>query len=157
MNIILQDHFLFTGTVRENVDPTNFYSDERVKNALQQCGIWEEMEKREGLGTEITEGGNNLSSGEKQLINIARSLLSPKRIVLIDEATASIDPETDKMIQKVMKEVFSKQTVLTIAHRIHTVIGSDRILVMEKGTIAEFDTPANLLRRKNSLFAKLYH
>jgi ABC-type multidrug transport system fused ATPase/permease subunit len=120
------------------------------------CGILDELEKREGIDTEVTEGGDNLSSGEKQLINIARSLLSPKRIVLIDEATASIDLDTDEIIQRVMRKVFRDQTVLTIAHRINTVVDSDRILVMDHGRIAEFDTPDNLLLRKDSLFAKLY-
>ena len=95
----------------------------------------------------MEEGGNNLSSGEKQLINISRSLLNPKRIVLIDEATASIDLETDAQIQKVIRKHFADKTVLTIAHRINTVVDSDRILVLNKGKIAEFDSPQNLLKK----------
>jgi ABC-type multidrug transport system fused ATPase/permease subunit len=152
----LQDHFLFTGSLRDNVDPTHSHSDSQVIAALRLCGVWEEFERREGLNTAVEEGGNNLSSGEKQLINIARSLLSPKRIVLIDEATASIDLETDAQIQKVIRQHFADKTVLTIAHRINTVVDSDRILVLNKGRIAEFDSPSNLLKNEDSLFYQLY-
>jgi ABC-type multidrug transport system fused ATPase/permease subunit len=91
INIILQDHFMFTGTVKENVDPTRHHSDKEIEEALKLCGIWETFAEKEGVYTQVTEGGENLSAGEKQLLNITRSLLNPKRIVLIDEATASID------------------------------------------------------------------
>jgi ATP-binding cassette, subfamily C (CFTR/MRP), member 1 len=156
VNIILQDHFMFSGTVRENIDPTGSHTDEQVIEALKLTGIWTQFADKEGVNSEVAEGGENLSSGEKQLLNISRSLLSPKRIVLIDEATASIDIETDVLIQKVIKRQFADKTVLTIAHRINTVVESDRILVLNKGQIAEFDSPENLLQRENSLFAKLY-
>ena len=143
----MQDHFLFTGTLRDNVDPTHAHSDSQIISALRLCGVWEEFEKREGLSSAVEEGGNNLSSGEKQLINISRSLLNPKRIVLIDEATASIDLDTDAQSQKVIRKHFADKTVLTIAHRINTVVDSDRILVLNKGKIAEFDSPQNLLKK----------
>ena len=147
---------MFEGTVKENVDPTNSHTPEQVEHALKLCGIWEDFSSKEGVQTHITEGGANLSSGEKQLINIARSLLNPKRVVLIDEATASIDIETDALIQKVIKSQFADKTVLTIAHRINTVVESDRILVLNKGSILEFDSPSELLKREDSVFAKLY-
>ena len=95
INIILQEHFLYNASIRENVDPSGTHSDQKIKEALQMCGIWEIFEQKQGLDTEIAEGGDNLSSGEKQLVNIARSLINPKKIVLIDEATASIDIKTD--------------------------------------------------------------
>jgi ABC-type multidrug transport system fused ATPase/permease subunit len=156
INIILQDHFMFTGTVRENVDPTGAHSDQQIEEALKLCGIWDTFKDKEGVSTMVTEGGDNLSAGEKQLLNITRSLLNPKRIVLIDEATASIDFETDALIQKVIKKQFADKTVLTIAHRINTVVNSDRILVLSKGEIAEFDSPQRLLERSDSVFARLY-
>ncbi|MCB0368410.1 MAG: ATP-binding cassette domain-containing protein [Bdellovibrionales bacterium] len=132
INIILQDHFMFTGTVKENVDPTGSHTDEQVEEALKLCGVWESFTK-DGVNSHVAEGGDNLSAGEKQLLNITRSLLNPKRVVLIDEATASIDFETDAQIQKVIKKQFADKTVLTIAHRINTVVNSDRILVLSKG------------------------
>lgn len=135
INIILQDHFMFTGTVKENVDPTGAHTDQQVEDVLKLSGIWEEFVDKQGVHTQVDEGGANLSAGEKQLLNISRSLLNPKRVVLIDEATASIDFETDNKIQKVIKEQFADKTVLTIAHRINTVVGSDRILVLSKGEI----------------------
>ena len=135
INIILQDHFMFTGTVKDNVDPTHAHTDSQVEEALKLCGIWEVFASQDGVNTVVTEGGSNLSAGEKQLLNITRSLLNPKRVVLIDEATASIDFETDSLIQKVIKKQFADKTVLTIAHRINTVVKSDRILVLSKGEI----------------------
>lgn len=147
INIILQDHFMFTGTVKENVDPTGAHSDKEVEEALKLCGIWDVFSNLDGVNTQVTEGGSNLSAGEKQLLNITRSLLNPKRVVLIDEATASIDFETDNLVQKVIKKQFANQTVLTIAHRINTVVNSDRILVLSKGEIQEFDKPEVLLNR----------
>lgn len=141
VNIIMQDHFMFSGTVRENVDPTGTHSDDQVINALKLSGIWSIFEGKDGINSQVVEGGDNLSSGEKQLLNISRSLLNPKQIVLIDEATASIDIETDALIQKVIKQQFADKTVLTIAHRINTVVESDRILVLNRGEIAEFDSP----------------
>lgn len=156
VNIILQDHFMFTGTVRENVDPTGAHTDQQIEDSLKLCGIWDSFVDKEGVSTLVTEGGDNLSAGEKQLLNITRSLLNPKRIVLIDEATASIDFETDAVIQKVIKQQFADKTVLTIAHRINTVVNSDRILVLSKGEIAEFDSPQRLLEQESSVFAKLF-
>lgn len=126
---------MFTGTVKENVDPTGAHSDQDVEEALKLCGIWEVFAAQDGVNTIVTEGGSNLSAGEKQLLNITRSLLNPKRVVLIDEATASIDFETDALIQKVIKKQFADKTVLTIAHRINTVVNSDRILVLSKGEV----------------------
>ena len=136
---------MFTGTVKENVDPTGVHSDTEVEEALKLCGIWDVFSNLDGVNTEVTEGGSNLSAGEKQLLNITRSLLNPKQIILIDEATASIDFETDVIVQKVIKQQFANQTVLTIAHRINTVVHSDRILVLSKGEILEFDKPEVLL------------
>jgi ABC-type multidrug transport system fused ATPase/permease subunit len=96
-----------------------------------------------------------LSAGEKQLLNLTRTLISPKGIVLMDEATANIDTATDEILLHTMKSSFENCTVLTVAHRITTVLDCDRILVMNAGKVAEFDSPKNLLKNPKSLFRKL--
>jgi len=113
--------------------------------------------REKGLNGFITGSGGNLSAGEKQLICIIRALLKKSKIVLIDEATSNIDPKTDKIIQTAMREFFKDSTVLTIAHRIDTIIDSDKILVMKDGRMAEFDKPSVLLENPKSLFYSLYH
>jgi ABC-type multidrug transport system fused ATPase/permease subunit len=122
---------------------------------LGLCGLWEGLQHREGLETAVTEGGENLSAGERQLLNIARALLSRRRVVLVDEATASIDSQSDAAIQRVLRTHFAESTVLTIAHRLDSVAHCDRILGLEAGEVKEFDTPANLLKRKDSLYQQL--
>lgn len=107
-----------------------------------------------GLEAHINEGGSNLSQGQRQLISIARALLTPSNILVLDEATAAVDVETDAFLQTRMKSVFKDRTILTIAHRINTIIDSDRIVVLEKGRAAEFDTPAALMKT-GGLFYKL--
>jgi ATP-binding cassette, subfamily C (CFTR/MRP), member 1 len=154
-SVILQDHFLFSGTVRENIDPRREFKDEEIIQALESCGLWENIRTRSGLDTVIEEGGGNFSAGEKQLMNISRTLLNPRPIVLVDEATASIDLKSDDMLQKVLKEQLQHSTIITIAHRIDTIISSDRILVLDKGRIVELDSPQNLLKR-TSTFGELY-
>lgn len=99
------------------------------------------MKSRHGLDTVVEESGNNFSAGEKQLINISRTLLNPKKIVLVDEATASIDYQSDEMLQKVIKKELKESTMFTIAHRIETILSSDRIMVLDKGKIIELDSP----------------
>lgn len=103
----------------------------------------------------MAERGGNLSAGEKQLLNVARALLTPKGIVLMDEATASIDAATDEAVQRAMRREFAECTVLTIAHRISTVLDYDRILVLEAGRVAEFGPPSVLIAQPNSLFKQL--
>lgn len=115
------------------------------------------MNSRKGLETEIAENGENLSVGERQLVSIARAILKPTRIVLIDEATANIDVRTESIIYKAMNESFKSSTVITIAHRLNTVINSDRILVLEGGMLKEYDNPQELLKNPNSFFAQLYN
>jgi len=107
------------------------------------------------LETEIEEKGSNLSIGQKQLLCIARALLRSSKILILDEATASIDYETDSFIQETIRTSFKDCTILTIAHRLHTVIDSDRVMVLEDGRVIEFDTPKNLLYREDSAFLRL--
>ena len=111
---------------------------------------------KDGLNQMIIENGNNLSVGEKQLICITRAILRKTKIVVLDEATASIDYKTEEIIKKALDEILNKSTMIIIAHRIKTVLNADKILVLENGEIKEFDTPKNLLNNKNSYFYDLY-
>ena len=108
-----------------------------------------------GLYHEINEGGDNLSIGQKQLISLSRALLKRTKILILDEATAAIDLDTDNLIQKTIKDEFKECTILTIAHRLNTILDSDRILVLDKGPFVEFDKPEILLKNVNGIFYKL--
>jgi ABC-type multidrug transport system fused ATPase/permease subunit len=153
--IIPQQPILFSGTLRDNVDPFHQYSDEMIWEVLDKCHLRDTVQSfPQGLETEITEKGGNFSLGQRQLFCLARALLIRARILCIDEATASVDVQTDALIQRTIQEEFRDCTVLTIAHRINTISNSDKILVMEKGMVKEFDTADNLLKR-DSVFASL--
>jgi ATP-binding cassette subfamily C (CFTR/MRP) protein 10 len=156
MSIIPQDPFLFAGTLRENLDPSESKTDDELWQALRKCRLDEKFRQHvEGLNWLVEEKGKNLSTGEKQLICLARAVLSNRKILCIDEATASVDLETDNFVQQAIRNEFSNVTVLTIAHRINTIFDYDKIVVMSDGQIAEFDTVANLVSNKNSLFYSL--
>ncbi len=156
MSIIPQDPFLFDGTLRENLDPSNLNDENELWNALRKCRLYDKFQADPaGLDLKIDEKGKNLSSGEKQLVCLARAILTHRKILCIDEATASVDFETDKFIQKTIREEFKQFTVLTIAHRIETILDYDRICVLDKGKIIEFDTPNNLLANNKSNFYSL--
>ncbi|KAJ2371084.1 hypothetical protein IW150_004761 [Coemansia sp. RSA 2607] len=156
LSIIPQDPVLFVGTVRENIDPFGNYTDEQVWNALEYAHLAEYIRSKEdGLDYAVEQGGNNFSVGQRQLICLARALLKHAKVLVLDEATAAIDNETDAIIQQSIREQFKDCTVLTIAHRLNTIIDSDMILVVDAGTVAEFDTPANLLANESSIFAQM--
>lgn len=160
--IIPQDSQAFEGTVRQNLDPLGSYTDEELWRALELSHLKsfiQELDKNDangnvGLEAKLSEGGSNLSVGQRQLLCLARALLNPSKVLILDEATASVDVETDQIVQKTIREVFNDRTILTIAHRIDTVMDSDRIVVLERGEVKEFDSPENLLKDKESLF---YH
>ncbi|CAM6097228.1 unnamed protein product [Calypogeia fissa] len=149
LSIIPQDPVLFRGTVRLNLDPFHQHTDTEIHEALNKVELTKKVRSLDaGLDSIVTENGENFSVGQRQLLCLARSLLRKSKIIVMDEATAAVDGETDQLIQKTMKTVFNDCTVLTIAHRIDTVIDCDRVLVLAKGgQIAEFDSPLILLRK----------
>ncbi|XP_072516288.1 ATP-binding cassette sub-family C member 10 [Salminus brasiliensis] len=153
--IIPQDPFLFSSSVRENLDPTGRYLDQRLLDALEQCHLADVVQRIGGLDAEVGERGKSLSVGQRQLLCLARALLTEANVLCIDEATASVDHKTDMLLQKTIRERFKDKTVLTIAHRLNTIMDSDRVLVMHAGKVVEFDSPAALCNRTDSVFKKL--
>eukprot|EP01113_Clastostelium_recurvatum_P045650 TRINITY_DN786_c0_g1_i1.p1 TRINITY_DN786_c0_g1~~TRINITY_DN786_c0_g1_i1.p1 ORF type:complete len:1526 (-),score=434.15 TRINITY_DN786_c0_g1_i1:5921-10498(-) len=158
LSIIPQDPTLFTGTIRSNLDPFGMYPDRQIWNALDSVYLKVAVERMEGgLDAAVSENGENLSVGQRQLMCLGRALLRNSKVLVLDEATASVDLETDSLIQKTIRERFADMTVLTIAHRINTVIDSDKVMVLDKGHVAEFDSPQNLVQDRSSIFFSLVH
>uniref|UniRef100_A0A8V5GWV8 Canalicular multispecific organic anion transporter 2 n=1 Tax=Melopsittacus undulatus TaxID=13146 RepID=A0A8V5GWV8_MELUD len=154
LTIIPQDPVLFSGTLRMNLDPFNKYSDEEIWKALELSHLKRFVSSQPSmLDYECSEGGENLSVGQRQLVCLARALLRKTRILILDEATAAIDLETDDLIQMTIRTQFEDCTVLTIAHRLNTIMDYTRVLVLDNGTVAEFDTPANLIASKGVFYS----
>ncbi|KAJ2908646.1 hypothetical protein GGI21_002680 [Coemansia aciculifera] len=172
ISIIPQDPSLFEGTIRDNLDPDHQYTDDEVWTAINACGISHMLErepsltptealgdvhwrKRTGLDRWVRKNGANFSVGQRQLVSLCRALLWRRKILVLDEATANVDSETDRIMQSVIRREFKDCTVLTIAHRLNTIMDSDRVLVMDQGNVVEFDAPANLLARGDNHFSRL--
>jgi ABC-type multidrug transport system fused ATPase/permease subunit len=176
--VIPQDPVLFSGTVRSNLDPFGEFDDERLFEVLNHVGLYNPMgkvssknslssygntEKKSGgrtqpikaLHDEVSAGGGNYSVGQRQLLVIARALLTGASIVIMDEATASVDADTDARIQRVFREEFKSATCITVAHRLNTIMDSDFVLVMDDGRAAEFDKPSSLLSKEEGIFKAL--
>ena len=156
LTIIPQDPCLMEGSLRYNIDPFDLKEDEEIISILKKIGFEYTETDEQILNRKIEQGGSNLSVGEKQLICIARAILRKTKIVVMDEATANIDMKTEEKIQKALQYVLNDSTVITVAHRIKTIIDYDKILVLDNGKIIEFDTPQNLLKQEKSLFYELY-
>ncbi|KAM0877998.1 hypothetical protein ACQ4PT_035143 [Festuca glaucescens] len=156
LSIIPQEPTLFQGTVRANLDPLQQHLDTEIWEVLRKCRL-EEIVREDNrlLDAPVVEDGGNWSVGQRQLVCLARVLLMRKKILVLDEATASVDTATDNIIQKTIRQETDNCTVITIAHRIPTVIDSDLVLVLGEGKILEFDSPENLLRDESSAFSKL--
>ncbi|XP_048349017.1 ATP-binding cassette sub-family C member 2-like isoform X4 [Sphaerodactylus townsendi] len=153
LNIIPQDPVLFSGTIQSNLDPLGKYSDFELWNALELCDLKNFVQSLpKKLQHEISESGENLSMGQRQLVCLARALLRKTKVLVLDEATASVDMETDNLVQSTIQKEFRNCTVLTIAHRLHSIMDSDRVLVLDSGKIAEFDTPQNLLQQRGVFY-----
>ncbi|XP_077426239.1 ATP-binding cassette sub-family C member 10 isoform X2 [Vanacampus margaritifer] len=173
--IIPQDPFLFSGTIRENLDPCGQYRDQQLVEVLDQCHLSSAVAAMGGLDAELRDRGRTFSLGQRQLLCLSRALLTQAKVLCVDEATASVDRQTDKLLQKTIADRFRHHTVLTIAHRfapvskswcidltgvrvcarIDTVMECERVLVMHAGKVADFDTPAALCQKEDSLFQRL--
>ncbi|KAG0364270.1 ABC transporter type 1, transmembrane domain-containing protein [Gamsiella multidivaricata] len=154
--IIPQEPTLFVGTLRENLDPFNELQDADLWEALERAHLKDHISSLAGgLSFKVSQNGDNFSVGQRSLICLARALLRKTKILILDEATAAVDVETDELIQKTIRKEFKDRTILTIAHRIKTIMDSDKILVLEKGRVEEFEAPQTLLQRPNSLFYQL--
>nr|CAD7198501.1 unnamed protein product [Timema douglasi] len=153
LTIIPQDPVLFSGSLRQNLDPFDSLPDEQLWRALEHAHLYTFVKGLPaGLNHEISEGGENLSVGQRQLVCLVRALLRKTKVLILDEATAAVDLETDDLIQRTIREEFKDCTVMTIAHRLNTILDSDRVIVLDKGEVIEFDTPEALLQDRNSVF-----
>ncbi|XP_017777137.1 PREDICTED: probable multidrug resistance-associated protein lethal(2)03659 [Nicrophorus vespilloides] len=153
ISIIPQEPILFSSSMRQNLDPFDEYSDDVLWHALEQVELKKVVQVMpSGLSSMIYEGGSNFSVGQRQLVCLARAIIRNNKILVLDEATANVDPQTDALIQETLRSKFSECTVLTIAHRLNTVMDSDKILVMDAGRIVEFDAPYALLERPFGTF-----
>lgn len=149
ISIIPQDPVLFSNTVRYNLDPFGNYSDDDMWRSLEDVELKSMVES---LDYYVTEGGTNFSQGQRQLICLARAILRNNKVLVLDEATANVDPQTDALIQKTIRENFKEFTVITVAHRLHTIMDSDRVLVMDAGSAKEYDIPHKLLQKDDGIF-----
>ncbi|XP_054154781.1 multidrug resistance-associated protein 1-like [Oppia nitens] len=156
LTIIPQEPILFSGTIRFNLDPFGQFSDDHLWTVLEQLHLKEFVAASDrGLDWTVAESGDNMSVGQRQLICLARALLRNTRVLILDEATAAVDVETDALIQQTIRQEFRSSTVLTIAHRINTIMDSDRVLVLDNGRVADFAEPDVLLKNNLSIFYTL--
>eukprot|EP00794_Sanderia_malayensis_P005601 gene5601-6290_t len=156
MSVIPQDPVLFIGTLRINIDPFNEFEDPDIWEVLEEVQLKDVVFKLENkLYTQVSEGGSNFSVGQRQLFCLARALLLRKKILFIDEATANVDHETDSLIQETIREKFRDCTVVTVAHRLNTVMDCDRIMVLKAGKIVQFDEPCELFQDREGEFRKI--
>ncbi|KAI0701736.1 multidrug resistance-associated ABC transporter [Earliella scabrosa] len=160
--LVPQDSLLFKGTLRENLDPQNTRTDAEIIDALKRAWLLPRegsadpvVEAKFSLDSAVSDEGSNYSAGEKQLLALCRALVKNSRIIVLDEATSSVDVETDAKVQRTIQSEFAASTLLCIAHRLNTIVYYDRILVMDAGRVAEFDTPLNLFDKEDSIFRSL--
>lgn len=156
LSIIPQEPVLFTGSIRFNLDPFSDYDEQLLWDALERAHLKTLVQSMpQGIDTEVVEGGENFSVGQRQLLCLARALIRRSSILVLDEATAAVDVGTDALIQKTIREEFAECTVLAIAHRLNTIIDSDQILVLDAGEKVEFGSPADLLSNPNGVFTAM--
>ncbi|KAF8014473.1 hypothetical protein BT93_H0322 [Corymbia citriodora subsp. variegata] len=155
--IIPQDPTLFAGTVRYNLDPLSEHTDQEIWEVLGKCQLREVIQgKEKGLESLVIQDGSNWSMGQRQLFCLGRALLRQSRILVLDEATASIDNATDSILQRTIRREFADSTVITVAHRIPTVMDCTMVLALSDGRLVEYDDPMKLVGKDDSLFGQLY-
>lgn len=152
ISIIPQEPILFSATLRDNLDPFHNFDDATLWNALDDVELKSSVPS---LDYNVAQGGTNFSVGQRQLLCLARAIIRNNKILLLDEATANVDPATDALIQKTIRQKFKDCTVLTIAHRLNTIMDSDKVLVMDHGQPVEFDHPYLLLQNEQGFFTSL--
>ncbi|EJD51854.1 hypothetical protein AURDEDRAFT_82731 [Auricularia subglabra TFB-10046 SS5] len=159
ITIIPQQPELLSGTLRQNLDPFEEYNDATLNGALHAAGLFrlqeESEEDRISLDTPISSGGGNLSQGQRQILALARAIARGNKILILDEATAAVDYATDAAIQASIRRELKDMTIITIAHRLRTVMDADKIMVLDAGHLVEFDTPKNLLKKTPGLLRSL--
>ena len=157
LSVITQSPILFTGTLRMNLDPIGKCEDGDIWQALDEAGLKGKIANLpKQLDEEVVESGLNFSVGERQLLCLARALLQRSKVMILDEATANVDYETDRLIQQTIRDKFQNCTVITIAHRLNTIMDYDKVMVMENGRLVEFDEPQALLKKEDGVFLELY-
>ncbi|CAL8111764.1 unnamed protein product [Orchesella dallaii] len=152
ISIIPQDPVLFTGSLRYNLDPFDEFVDDQLWRVLQEVDLHDAVQS---LDYQVADGGSNFSVGQRQLVCLARAILRKNQILVLDEATANVDPATDHLVQNTIRTKFSDCTILTIAHRLQSVLDSDRIMVLDGGKIVEFDSPEILLQNEEGVFCSM--
>ena len=156
LSIVPQETFIIEGKLRDNIDPLNKYMDEDIIKILNDLKLFNNLNNKEKLNLDIKEGGKNLSNGQKQLICFARALIKGNKIIILDEATSSLDIETEKIIKENMEKYLKNVTMIMITHHIHMVKNFKKIIVVEQGRIVESGDFDSLLKNKRSHFYSLY-
>lgn len=153
---ICQESFILSESVRQNMDPVSVASDEQIIAALEKVQLWHVISARGGLATHMKE--QPLSQGQQQLFSLARAIVSGGRVVILDEATSNVDSESDNLMQRVIREEFHGKTIITVAHRIETIMDADIVAVLDSGHVVEFGNPVELLQGEtDSRFRELYN
>lgn len=161
LTALSQEPFFLKGSVRTNLDPwgadlPDGTSDERMIEVLKKVGLWSTIEEKGGLDTEMEAGEGMLSHGQRQVFCLARAILRPSKLVVLDEVTSSMDKATDALMQRTIREEFQDRTVIAVAHRLDTIVDFDLVVVMDKGEVVEVGVPEMLLKAEGSRFGELY-